>query len=104
VQEAFAHVFQNALMNVPGVVAIETEEAQAIRAELLLSNSQANMGRVVPVLVKGEFRIKRSPGETKFAFEISLAGSGTNLKAIGSGNLLFPPRYIGGYNSGKSVI
>lgn len=55
-QEAFGEMLQNALAAAPGVAAIETREAHAIRRELE-SVDGPGIERTLPVIVEGEYEV-----------------------------------------------
>lgn len=64
-QAGFAHLLGNVLASIPGVAVIETEEAHRIRREINLTDG-ADVERVVPLFIEGEFKVLR-PAKAKEA-------------------------------------
>lgn len=73
-QTAYPALLQSALMRVPGVAVLETDEAHTIRGELELTGEQLpgeqRQRRRVPLLVQGEYKVNRDDGSV--ALRVSL--------------------------------
>lgn len=62
-QAGLAHLLGNALASMSGVAVIETEEAHRIRREIDLTDG-ADVERIVPLFIEGEFKVLR-PAKAK---------------------------------------
>jgi hypothetical protein len=82
-QAGFAHLLESALIAPPGVAVIETEEARAISEELQAMGDQAR-GRVVPVMVQGEFETVSTdtPGEVKIILVVHVSRGGQAAEEV----------------------
>lgn len=70
-QAAYTATLENALLTVPGLAVIETEEARLLADE---RPPEESSDRLVPVFVEGEFEVSRTNGpELHVGFEIRLA-------------------------------
>jgi hypothetical protein len=68
----FANVLESALSTRPGTAVLEIEEAQAVRAEQDLAGGEV-AGRVLPVVVQGEFRTVLSGGQKSVKLRLEVA-------------------------------
>lgn len=70
-QAGYANLVANVLIAVPGVAVIETEEAQSISRELLLSGNGLK-DRLVPMFINGEFEMRPPDQGKELSVHISI--------------------------------
>ncbi len=73
-QNGFSCLLQNALAAIPGVAVIDTEEAAAIRREFELAEGKVH--RRVPLLVQGEYTVKRDDQRVAIQLSITIMSNG----------------------------
>ena len=99
-QSRFAHLLQLSLTASPGVAAIETEEALALRNEQGLASPEG-VERVVPVLVDGEFLVdaRSKPDAPQITFTVRISRSTSPAESVQRGPI--PLADAGAFLSGE---